>query len=38
MGSFRSFDGTEIVYDDWGADLPAVPIVLHQGRMPTARW
>ena len=31
MGSFRSFDGTEIVYDDWGADLPGVPIVLHHG-------
>ena len=31
MGSFRSFDGTEIVYDDWGADLPGVPIVLLHG-------
>ena len=31
MGSFRSFDGTEIVFDDWGADLPGVPIVLHHG-------
>ena len=31
MGSFRSFDGTEIVYDDWGDDLPGVPIVLHHG-------
>ena len=31
MGSLRSFDGTEIVYDDWGADLLGVPIVLHHG-------
>ena len=31
MGSLRSFDGTEIVYDDWGADRLGVPIVLHHG-------
>ena len=30
-GSFTSFDGTEIVYDEWNADAPGVPIVLHHG-------
>lgn len=29
--SFTSFDGTEIVYDEWGSDLPGVPILLHHG-------
>ena len=30
-GSFIADDGVEIVYDDWGAELPGVPIVLHHG-------
>lgn len=29
--AFSSFDGTEIVYDDWNHDATGVPIVLHHG-------
>src|SRR4051812_43964956 len=31
VGSFTSFDGVEIVYDEWNHAARGVPIVLHHG-------